>query len=254
MLFVRDKGNIQQLTVEQIRSLREFNKLGTFAEVSEDGINWTPVGDVAELNPMPPQQLLPEEPVQEFVQPVHDWPQESNPYEGPEASSSPPSAAEWYYALGEQQLGPYSIQQMQQFIVNSVLSRGMLVFSGTHSDQWVPVESVPEFIYFLQNNGVQNSGIQTSQTKLEAHRGGMILTFGLIGLLAFWPLAIPAWIMGSGDLKKMKSGVMDPDGKGMTTAGYIMGMITCILLILAFVSFCLWIGVAVSLAGGAGAF
>ena len=243
MLFVRDKGNIQQLTAEQIKSLREFNKLGTFAEVSEDGINWTPIGEVAELNPMPPQQLLPEDPVQE-------WPEEPNPYESPAASNVPPSEAEWYYALGEQQLGPYTIQQMQQFIVNSVLSRGMLVFSGTHSDQWVPVESVPEFIYFLQNNG-----IQTNQTKkLEAHRGGMILTFGLIGLLAFWPLAIPAWIMGSGDLKKMKSGVMDPDGKGMTQAGYIMGMIVCILFIVGFVSICLWFSIAVVLAGGAAAF
>ena len=250
MLFVRDKGNIQQLTAEQIRSLREFNKLGTFAEVSEDGINWTPIGEVAELNPMPPQQLLPEDPVGEFAQPVQEWPEEPNPYESPDASNVPPSEAEWYYALGEQQLGPYTIQQMQQFIVNSVLSRGMLVFSGTHSDQWVPVESVPEFIYFLQNNG-----IQTNQTKkLEAHRGGMILTFGLIGLLAFWPLAIPAWIMGSGDLKKMKSGVMDPDGKGMTQAGYIMGMIVCILFIVGFVSICVWFSIAVVLAGGAAAF
>ena len=64
---VRDKGNIQQLTAEQIKSLREFNKLGTFAEVSEDGVNWTPIGEVAELNPMPPQQLLPEDPVGEFA-------------------------------------------------------------------------------------------------------------------------------------------------------------------------------------------
>lgn len=249
MLFVRDKGNIQQLTAEQIRSLREFNKLGTFAEVSEDGINWTPIGDVAELNPMPPQQLLPEEPLQEFAQPVQDWPQESNPYESPAASSSPPSDAEWYYALGEQQLGPYSIQQMHQFIVTGVLMRGMLVYSASHSDQWVPVESVPTFVQFLQN-GLANA---TNQSKeLEPHRGAMILTFGLIGF--FTPIlifSIIAWVMGAEDLKKMKNGVMDKSGYGSTQAGYILGIIVCLLLIGGLAILCVLWTIGLALAGGA---
>lgn len=252
MLFVRDKGKIQQLTAEQIRSLREYNKLGTFAEVSEDGVNWMPIGDVAELNPMPPQQLLPEEPIQEFQQPVQAWPEEPNPYESPTTSGSPPDEAEWYYALGEQQLGPYSIQQMHQFIVTGVLVRGMLVYSASHSDQWVPVESVPAFIQFLQNN--VGNGIDQSK-ELEPHRGAMILTFGLIGF--FTPIlifSIIAWVMGAEDLKKMKNGVMDKSGYGSTQAGYILGIIVCLLLIGGLSIFCvLWL-IALAAAGGAAAF
>ncbi len=250
MLFVRDKGKIQQLTIEQICKLREFNKLGTFAEVSEDGVNWSPIGDIAELNPMPPQQLLPDEAVEEFAQPVQNWPEEANPYEAPESTSAPPEDAEWFYAIGEQQLGPYSIQQMHQFIITGVLTRGMLVYSANHSDQWVPLESVPSFIQFIQNSPVN---VATGGRELEPHRGAMILTFGLIGF--FTPIlvfSIIAWVMGAEDLKKMKNGVMDKSGYGSTQAGYILGIIVCLLLVGVIGFFCIFwlIGLSV-LSGGA---
>ena len=64
-----------------------------------------------------------------------------------------------------------------------------------------------------------------------AHRGGMILTFGILAIVCNFCLipGILAWVMGRADLKQIKDGTMDPEGEGLTTAGMIMGMImTCL--------------------------
>jgi len=80
---------------------------------------------------------------------------------------------------------------------------------------------------------------------MEPHRGGLVLGLGItsaaLGLfggsgvccciifdvLAVGGLAtgIAAWLMGMGDLRKMDQGLLDPDGRGSTQAGYICGII-----------------------------
>ncbi len=67
---------------------------------------------------------------------------------------------------------------------------------------------------------------------LTPHRGGLVLTLGLLGLLLFAPLGIAAWIMGSTDLTAMREGRMDKSGEGMTQAGKILGILATILMIL----------------------
>lgn len=59
----------------------------------------------------------------------------------------------------------------------------------------------------------------------EPHRGGLILALGIVGLVACAPVAIPAWILGESDLKKIRAGIMDPEGEGLTQAGRILGII-----------------------------
>jgi LSD1 subclass zinc finger protein len=61
------------------------------------------------------------------------------------------------------------------------------------------------------------------------HRGGEILTFGLLALLPC-PLTsiifgIIAWMMANADLREMRSGRMDRDGEGLTQAGRVLGII-----------------------------
>jgi hypothetical protein len=78
---------------------------------------------------------------------------------------------------------------------------------------------------------------QPTQRILKPHRGTLILVLGLLGLFCFGILtAIPAWVMGSSDLDEMDAGLMDPLGRGSTSAGKIMGMIVCILTILYLVA------------------
>ena len=83
---------------------------------------------------------------------------------------------------------------------------------------------------------------------MQPHRGTMILVFGILGLVICMPLGIVAWVMGSGDLKKMDAGVMDPEGRGTTQAGKIVGMISVLLNIIAIV---IWFLFVFLLAGAA---
>ena len=65
---------------------------------------------------------------------------------------------------------------------------------------------------------------------LEPHRGTLILVLGILSLvLCGFFTGIPAWIMGKGDLAKIKDGIMNPEGEGPTKAGMICGMICCII-------------------------
>jgi hypothetical protein len=77
-----------------------------------------------------------------------------------------------------------------------------------------------------------------SRGHYTAHRGGMILAFGLISLIGGIVIfGIIAWIMGNSDLAEMRAGRMDPDGEGMTQAGRIMGMISVIIWVVAILTF-----------------
>ena len=59
---------------------------------------------------------------------------------------------------------------------------------------------------------------------LAPHRGGTVLTLGLLGFCCVIT-AIIAWVMGYQDIKQMKAGTMDPSGRGTTQAGMVIGII-----------------------------
>jgi hypothetical protein len=68
---------------------------------------------------------------------------------------------------------------------------------------------------------------------LEPHRGGTVLTFGILSLalglflcaLFGVGLGIPAITMGRTDLRKIREGTMDPDGAVQTQVGFILGWV-----------------------------
>jgi len=65
---------------------------------------------------------------------------------------------------------------------------------------------------------------------MTPHRGVLVLVLGILGLVGCGILtAIPAWVIGSGDLKAMDAGTMDPSGRSLTNAGKICGMIATII-------------------------
>jgi hypothetical protein len=66
---------------------------------------------------------------------------------------------------------------------------------------------------------------------MKPHRGVLVLVFGILGLVVCFPFGIAAWVMGNGDLKQMEAGAMDPEGRSLTNAGRICGMIATILVI-----------------------
>jgi hypothetical protein len=66
---------------------------------------------------------------------------------------------------------------------------------------------------------------------LKPHRATMVLMFGVIGLVVCQPFGIAAWLMGNNDLREMRAGRMDPDGKDQTNAGRILGIVATVLLL-----------------------
>ena len=79
-------------------------------------------------------------------------------------------------------------------------------------------------------NGKTTYTSETTGSVLEHHRGTLILVLGILSLVGCtFFTGIPAWIMGKGDLAKMKGDQMDSDGKVFTKAGMICGMVSCIL-------------------------
>jgi len=70
----------------------------------------------------------------------------------------------------------------------------------------------------------------TAQVTLMNHRGAQILTLGILGwVCCFYFTAIPAWVMAKEDLWLMDEGKMDPKGRGLTTAGMILGIASTVL-------------------------
>jgi len=82
---------------------------------------------------------------------------------------------------------------------------------------------------------------------MQTHRGTMILVFGILGLVVCFPFGIVAWVMGNADLKAMNAGTMDPEGRGTTQAGKIIGMIATILNVLGFIIGILFLALALIL-------
>lgn len=66
---------------------------------------------------------------------------------------------------------------------------------------------------------------------MEPHRGVLILVFGILGIVVCGIFAPIAWIMGNGDMAKIRSGAMDPEGEQLTNIGRILGMVGCILML-----------------------
>jgi hypothetical protein len=79
---------------------------------------------------------------------------------------------------------------------------------------------------------------------IEPHRGGLVLTLGIVGLvmagvmspmfccpfvgmISAFPatLTVPAWVLGMRDLGRMRRGEIDPEGRASTQSGMICGII-----------------------------
>ncbi len=119
----------------------------------------------------------------------------------------------------------------------------------TTDAQWVPASeiypdlgssqafSAPAKNPYAANPGANPSGgnpytspaSRGVSTHYEPHRGVLILVFGILGIMCCCIFAICAWVMGSTDLAKMKRDAMDPDGRGLTQAGFILGIIGTVL-------------------------
>ncbi|UCD76530.1 MAG: hypothetical protein JSV91_06315 [Phycisphaerales bacterium] len=88
---------------------------------------------------------------------------------------------------------------------------------------------------------------------MRAHRGAMILVFGILGIVLCVIFGIVAWVMGNNDLREMQAGRMDPAGEGLTVAGKVCGIVSVVLALIGVIIAILWIVLIVIIGVGAAA-
>ena len=153
--------------------------------------------------------------------------------------------------------GPITAEEISDWQAQDRMNSESLV-RYTNSREWLPLSSYDELATAPPPAPAQESepepapepapspspfasgqsSIHTEQYYEEAHRGGLVLGLGIGGLvlsIACCPLpigifiALPAWVMGSKDMKKINAGKMNPTGRGLTKGGLICGIIGTIL-------------------------
>jgi hypothetical protein len=84
---------------------------------------------------------------------------------------------------------------------------------------------------------------------LMPHRGSAVLTIGIISIVGCFICPIIsvimgpiAWTMGNTDTKEIRTGRMDPDGEGTTTAGKICGIVGTVLGLIFVLGMCAYFG------------
>jgi hypothetical protein len=75
-------------------------------------------------------------------------------------------------------------------------------------------------------------------------RAILALVFGILGLMSMGLFAIPAWILGKAERQAIERGESPASGRGMAEAGYILGIIGVVLLILSALFVLGWIALA----------
>ena len=70
---------------------------------------------------------------------------------------------------------------------------------------------------------------------------GMILVFGILGLMLCGIFGIFAWLFGKRDLDLIKRGLMDKEGEALTKVGYILGIVGTILFLLQIMAVVLYV-------------
>ena len=161
--------------------------------------------------------------------------------------------------------GPASRGELEQWAAEGRVTAECQVRNSAQGD-WAPADSLIPTLQSLSNSAAyagasvgtaaSNYGrptnpatssyaqAQTSYARpqinqyAESHRGGLILTLGLLSWIITCPFfGIADWVIGAEDLRKISRGQMDGSGRDLTYAGYILGMIHVILSIITFSGF-----------------
>ena len=86
---------------------------------------------------------------------------------------------------------------------------------------------------------VEAQPINSQPATLKQHRGTLVLVLGILGLVCCFICGIIAWVLANKDIKEMDEGIMDPEGRGITQAGKICGIVS---IALQAVGLLIWIG------------
>jgi len=109
--------------------------------------------------------------------------------------------------------------------------------------------SQPNYPY--QSHPPTGTYAQPSPFRGEPHRGALILVLGILSIVLCAILGPIAWILGKSDLAKIDAGRMDPEGRGITTAGMICGIVGTVFLVLGLLASCVYFALFIMMLGAA---
>ncbi len=108
---------------------------------------------------------------------------------------------------------------------------------------------------FATPTGMPSGGF-TGRAHQAPHRGSTVLSLGIAALVCNFALipGILAWVFGRSDMREINAGRMDPEGRGMTQAGMILGIIGTLIPLVIFMIYVIFIIIVVVIAalGAAG--
>lgn len=122
-------------------------------------------------------------------------------------------------------------------VIGTALGEGLAGLRLELDDVPAPARAVPPPPLPLRPRPVADTYDAPSRDRrrdLEPHRGGLILTLGVLSVLlaptcVLSPLGVvfglAAWIMGQNDLRQMRAGQMDTDGQANTRGGRVCGIL-----------------------------
>ena len=179
------------------------------------------------------------------AQPTPEAPATPPPPPEPTASFELPTSAavRWQIRTPDGQIyGPASESDINQWIVeNRVTASCQACREGETNWQPAPAVfsqlSVPSANPYADVNPHANPYAAPRQPSVgsfsKPHRGGTVLTLGILGIACCGIMAPIAWVMGHTDIKEIDAGVMDPSGRGLTQAGMIIGIVGTVIFVLS---------------------
>lgn len=140
-----------------------------------------------------------------------------------------------------QTYGPVGKRELDAWVAEGRVSADCMLASGTNTN-WLHADAVfPGLAVATMAAATKAAPVVASrpvERYIAGHRGGLILALGIISWAVGCPIfGICAWVMGSADLREMRSGRMDASGTGLTQAGQIVGMLHALLTIVVIVIF-----------------
>ncbi len=165
-------------------------------------------------------------------------------------AGAPDVADEWYLrSSGGQVFGPEPRPTLDRWMAEGRVGRKTQIRHGADG-AWQPADRFfPEVSDDAAKEGdaparegspfTSDAGVTVGRSRpaltQQPHRGGLILGLAIAAFVVSCPLlSVVAWIMGNGDVRKMRAGHMDASGLGITEAGRILGMILSLLWIVVF--------------------
>lgn len=162
-------------------------------------------------------------------------------FAGAAASSTPESTTPssndqyWMKAADDQVYGPVDRAGLDRWFAEGRVADNYTIRQGESgtflaSSNFRPIPAgASNSNPFASAAAAATTHSQASVSYPKSDQSGLILAMGIMSFIVCGICGIIAWVMGSGALKDIQAGRMDPTNKGLVQVGYYLGMASVLL-------------------------